>query len=125
MTSATFYPHFTSQSISTSPEISTHTLTGPKNGPPLLLVHGFPQTHHIWHSVTPHLVDHFSLVLVDLRGYGESSKPKGSEEHKEYSKSTMVGFCVLFMFWWCVMGVSVCVFYGVGVMHIRRLFWIS
>lgn len=64
-------------------------------------------------------------MLVDLRGYGESSKPKGSEEHKEYSKSTMVGFCVLFMFWWCVMGVSVCVFYGVGVMHIRRLFWIS
>lgn len=42
-------------------------------------------------------------MLVDLRGYGESSKPKGSEEHKEYSKSTMVGFCVLFTFWWCVM----------------------
>ncbi|TEY32902.1 hypothetical protein BOTCAL_0708g00040 [Botryotinia calthae] len=89
MTSATFYPNFTSQSISTSPEISIHTLTGPKNGHPLLLVHGFPQTHHIWHLVTPHLIDHFSLVLVDLRGYGESSKPKGGEEHEEYSKSTM------------------------------------
>ncbi|KAH8173973.1 alpha/beta hydrolase fold domain-containing protein [Sarocladium implicatum] len=54
--------------------------------PALLLLHGFPQSRHIWHRVAPQLLDHYTLVVPDLRGYGESSKP-GSV--KAYAKSEM------------------------------------
>ncbi len=46
-------------------------------GPPLLLLHGYPQTHVIWHKVADALAERFTLVMPDLRGYGDSSKPKG------------------------------------------------
>ncbi|WP_445619488.1 alpha/beta fold hydrolase [Kushneria sp. Sum13] len=59
------------------------------NGPPLLLLHGHPQTHVIWHRVAPKLKDHFHVVMVDLRGYGHSSKPSGDPEHVTYSKRVM------------------------------------
>ncbi|WP_299261235.1 alpha/beta hydrolase [uncultured Kushneria sp.] len=58
-------------------------------GPPLLLLHGHPQTHVIWHRVAPTLKDHFHVVMVDLRGYGHSSKPPGDPEHMTYSKRVM------------------------------------
>lgn len=58
-------------------------------GPPLLLLHGFPQTHMIWHKVAPRLAKHFSLVIPDLRGYGASSKPATDKEHLTYSKRAM------------------------------------
>lgn len=57
--------------------------------PPLLLVHGYPQSHVIWHRVVPLLADAFALVLVDLRGYGASDKPVGLPDHSNYSKRTM------------------------------------
>lgn len=59
------------------------------SGPPLLLVHGFPQTHLIWHKIVPELIKKYTVVLVDIRGYGASSKPKGSDDHHEYAKSAM------------------------------------
>jgi len=59
------------------------------SGPPLLLLHGHPQTHAIWHRVAPELGQHFSLILADLRGYGDSSKPKGDSDHQNYSKRVM------------------------------------
>lgn len=59
------------------------------DGPPLLLLHGHPQTHGIWHRVAPELSRHFSLVLADLRGYGDSAKPKGDDNHQNYSKRVM------------------------------------
>ncbi len=59
------------------------------DGPPLLLLHGHPQTHAIWHRVAPTLAEHFTLVLADLRGYGDSSKPVGDDDHGNYSKRTM------------------------------------
>lgn len=59
------------------------------NGPPLLLLHGHPQTHAIWHRVAPQLSQYFDLVLADLRGYGDSSKPAGNPDHSNYSKRTM------------------------------------
>jgi haloacetate dehalogenase len=62
---------------------------GKKDGPPLLLVHGFPQSHVMWHRVAQHLAPHFSLVLPDLRGYGDSAKPKGEADHANYSKRVM------------------------------------
>ena len=58
-------------------------------GPALLLVHGHPQTSVIWHRVVPTLARHFTLVIADLRGYGDSSKPQGRADHGNYSKRTM------------------------------------
>ena len=57
--------------------------------PPLLLVHGFPQTSAMWHRVALRLAPHFRLVMPDLRGYGESDKPAGDADHANYSKRTM------------------------------------
>ena len=62
---------------------------GRRDGPALLLLHGFPQTHVIWHRVAQRLAEHFRLVLPDLRGYGDSSKPPGDAGHANYSKRTM------------------------------------
>jgi haloacetate dehalogenase len=47
------------------------------NGPPLLLLHGYPQTHAIWRKVAPRLAESYTVVAADLRGYGDSSKPAG------------------------------------------------
>lgn len=58
-------------------------------GPPLLLLHGHPQTHAIWHRVAPTLAQRFTLVLPDLRGYGDSDQPPGDPDHGNYSKRTM------------------------------------
>lgn len=59
------------------------------NGPPLLLLHGFPQTHVIWHKVADALAKRFTLVMPDLRGYGDSSRPPGAPDHSNYSKRVM------------------------------------
>ena len=58
-------------------------------GPPLLLLHGFPQSHVHWHAVAPLLESDFSLVVPDLRGYGDSTGPGLDPEHLNYSKRTM------------------------------------
>jgi len=58
-------------------------------GPGLLLLHGHPQTHVIWHKVAPRLAEHFTVVAADLRGYGDSSRPPADAEHRNYSKRTM------------------------------------
>ncbi|MCW5665301.1 MAG: alpha/beta hydrolase [Piscinibacter sp.] len=62
---------------------------GPEGAPPLLLVHGFPQTHVLWHRVARQLAQHHRLVLPDLRGYGDSAKPRGEADHANYSKRVM------------------------------------
>ncbi len=59
------------------------------NGPPLFLLHGYPQTHVIWHRVAPRLAQTFTLILCDLRGYGASSIPPTDAEHFAYSKRAM------------------------------------
>jgi len=59
------------------------------NGPALLLLHGHPQTHAIWHKVVPELTKHFTVVAADLRGYGDSGKPEGLPDHSNYSKRRM------------------------------------
>ena len=59
------------------------------DGPPLLLLHGFPQTHVIWHKVAPQLAERYTLVMPDLRGYGDSDKPPSQADHAPYSKRTM------------------------------------
>ena len=62
---------------------------GRAGAPPLLLVHGFPQSHVMWHRVAQALAPHFQIVLPDLRGYGDSAKPVGDGDHANYSKRTM------------------------------------
>jgi haloacetate dehalogenase len=58
-------------------------------GTPLLLLHGYPQTHVMWHNVAPHLAKHFHVICPDLRGYGDSSKPTTTADHFPYSKRAM------------------------------------
>ena len=56
------------------------------SGPPLLLLHGFPQSHVMWHRVAPALAERFTVVCADLRGYGDSAKPPSDPDHATYSK---------------------------------------
>jgi haloacetate dehalogenase len=56
------------------------------DGPPLLLLHGYPQTHVMWHKTAPRLADRFTVVCPDLRGYGDSDKPESDTDHFNYSK---------------------------------------
>jgi haloacetate dehalogenase len=64
-------------------------LVGGGDGPPVLLLHGYPQTQAMWHLVAPRLAEEFTVVATDLRGYGDSSKPFGDEDHSTYSKRAM------------------------------------
>jgi haloacetate dehalogenase len=59
------------------------------SGLPLLLLHGHPQTHAMWHRVAPRLAEEFTVVAADLRGYGQSSKPPTAHDHEPYSKRAM------------------------------------
>lgn len=70
---------------------------GTRGKPPLLLLHGFPQTHAIWHRVAQQLAPHYELVLPDLRGYGDSSQPPGNGDHANYSKREMARDLVALM----------------------------
>jgi haloacetate dehalogenase len=58
-------------------------------GPPVLLLHGYPQTHAMWHRVAPALARRRTVVVADLRGYGDSARPPGGEDHAGYSKRAM------------------------------------
>ena len=59
------------------------------SGPPLLLVHGYPQTHAMWHKIAPSLARDYTVVCADLRGYGDSDKPPSDGSHAAYSKRAM------------------------------------
>ena len=67
------------------PDSRVRLRTGGK-GPPLLLLHGYPQTHVLWHKVAARLASHFTIVAADLRGYGDSAKPDSGADHTTYSK---------------------------------------
>ncbi|GII56383.1 fluoroacetate dehalogenase [Planotetraspora thailandica] len=67
------------------------------DGPPVLLLHGYPQTHLIWHHVAPLLARDHTVVLTDLRGYGDSDKPASTPDHSPYSKRAMARDQVLVM----------------------------
>src|SRR5260370_9622984 len=55
------------------------------HGPPLLLLHGIPETHLMWHRVAPHLAERYTVVATDLRGYGDIGKPPSTADHEPYS----------------------------------------
>lgn len=67
------------------------------SGPPLLLIHGFPQTHAMWHRIAPGLMEHFTCVMPDLRGYGYSSCPPNDAANVSYSKRAMADDLVYLM----------------------------
>jgi len=75
------------------PLVEIHGIKG-GSGPALLLLHGFPQTHHIWHGVAAELSSQFTIIAIDLRGYGASSKPSGVDN---YVKSAMARDCTTVM----------------------------
>ncbi len=66
-------------------------------GPPLLLLHGHPQTHAMWHKIAPRLARDFTVVATDLTGYGESAKPPTTPDHAPYSKRAMARDQVIVM----------------------------
>ena len=59
------------------------------DGPPLLLLHGFPQTNVMWHKIAPSLAENFTVIAADLRGYGDSSAPGSTPDHATYAKRAM------------------------------------
>jgi haloacetate dehalogenase len=67
------------------------------SGPPLLLLHGYPQTHLMWHAVAPRLAEHFRVVAADLPGYGDSFRPPVSADHTPHSKRALAGDLVAAM----------------------------
>lgn len=75
---------------------SIHGVRGGR-GPGLLLLHGYPQTHLMWHKIAPALARSFSVVAADLRGYGASSKPPSDDDHAIYSKRAMAADMVRVM----------------------------
>lgn len=78
------FEEFTHHRISTSG--ATINLVKGGTGKPLLLLHGYPQTHIMWHKVAPLLCDRFTVICSDLRGYGDSDKPSSDPTHFTYSK---------------------------------------
>jgi haloacetate dehalogenase len=81
------FPGFKKISIKTTGATINGVMGG--SGPPLLLLHGFPQSHVEWHKIAPLLAKNFTVVATDLRGYGDSSKPEDGTNHLGYSKRAM------------------------------------
>ena len=69
-------------------EVTVHAAVG-GDGPPVLLLHGFPQTHVMWHRIAPALAETHTVVAADLRGYGDSSRPPAGDDHAGYSFRAM------------------------------------
>jgi haloacetate dehalogenase len=84
---ANLFPGFKAAKVQTSG--ATINVVAGGSGPPLLLLHGAPQTHAIWHRVAPDLAREYTVIAADLRGYGDSSKPDGGPNHVNYSKRAM------------------------------------
>jgi len=89
------FPGFSAHRIRTSGAEIRCVVGG--SGPPLLLLHGYPQTHAMWHKVAPALARRHTVVCADLRGYGDSSKPPTTPDHAPYAKRAMAADMVELM----------------------------
>jgi len=92
---AILFPGFEVRRITTA-DTHIHCVAG-GSGPPLLLLHGYPQTHAMWHKIAPDLARAFTVVCADLRGYGDSGKPASDAAHAPYSKRAMAADMVAVM----------------------------
>jgi haloacetate dehalogenase len=81
------FPHFERHTVDVG-GIHINCIKG-GSGPALLLLHGHPQTHAIWHKVAPQLAERYTVIAADLRGYGDSGKPAGLPDHSNYAKRVM------------------------------------
>ena len=84
---AALFPGFKTSTVQTS-GANIHVISGGQ-GPPLLLLHGYPQSHVMWHKLAPEFAKEYTVVAADLRGYGDSSKPPDGENHFNHSKRAM------------------------------------
>lgn len=91
-----FLKGFRLADVPVSEEITLRAAIG-GSGPPLLLLHGHPQTHATWHKIAPALAERYTVIAADLRGYGDSSKPEGGERQINYAKRTMAADQVALM----------------------------
>src|SRR5688572_11746581 len=85
--STRFFPGFKPFKVQTTGAVINGVIGG--QGPPVLLLHGAPQSHITWRLVAPKLAANYTVIVSDLRGYGDSSKPPDGEEHVNYSKRAM------------------------------------
>jgi haloacetate dehalogenase len=87
MAATELFPDFSTRDIRTTATLIRCVVGGA--GPPLLMLHGYPQTHAMWHKVAPVLAREFTVVCPDLRGYGDSGKPASDATHAAYGKRAM------------------------------------
>jgi len=92
------FPGFREELVAVGGGVDIKAVVGPKrDGPALLFLHGYPQTHAIWHKVAPHFCARYNVVASDLRGYGDSAKPATTADHAPYSKRAMAADQVALM----------------------------
>jgi haloacetate dehalogenase len=89
-------PGFTNTRIAVADNITLSVHTAGR-GPAVLLLHGYPQSHHIWRHLGPELAKRFSVVAPDLKGYGASDAPSATADSSNYSKRAMAAECVAVM----------------------------
>ena len=87
-TTLRLFPGFERRNVAVGDDVVIATVVG-GSGPPLLLLHGHPQTRTLWHRVASILAERHTVVAADLRGYGDSSKPEGGADHAGYAKRAM------------------------------------
>lgn len=84
-----YFPGFTNKVVNVGGGININTFVGGHGKEAILLLHGHPETYIMWRFIAPKLAENFTVVLTDLRGYGDSSKPQGLPDHSNYSKRVM------------------------------------
>ncbi|MGD9527051.1 MAG: alpha/beta fold hydrolase [Pseudonocardia sp.] len=96
-TSNDLFPGFAEEWISIPAGRFFARVGGPEDAPPVLLLHGFPQSHLMWHAVAPALAESYRVVCLDMKGYGRSCAPAGDAAHEAYSKRTLATEAVQIM----------------------------
>jgi haloacetate dehalogenase len=91
-----FGPEFDEVDVTVDGGVRIHGVRG-GSGPPVLLLHGFPQSHVMWHRIAPELAREHTVVAADLRGYGDSGRPESGPDHAGYSFRAMAGDQVVLM----------------------------